>query len=218
MTPLLIKIAVDQNTDEIITNLLKTYKIKSTNLFKIIPQKYEITISQIRQLQQQLIIKTIEPSAYVFYFFDRSSIEVQNSLLKTLEEKVEQNLFCFFVLNLEKVIPTIKSRSKIVLYNKTMPTTFSQDVLNLIRLIKTTKKPDFIFDKKFLMIDKETFANLNLELMSYFRNQLRSSSTKETIIKILKRILEINQLVENNNLNPQLAFDNLLIFIWKCLK
>jgi hypothetical protein len=64
----------------------------------------------------------------------------------------------------------------------------------------------------FKITDKESAKKILLQLINFFRDKIDSDKNAPII---LKEILRLNSLLENNNLNPQLTVDQGLIFIWK---
>lgn len=186
-------------------------------LIEIKPLKEEITIGQIRELKRDLSTAQKNNRMIVFYDFDKSSVETQNSLLKTIEEKTEVNLFVFLVENLEKILPTIKSRTKIInLNNLSDRLVVSPETIKLIEEIKESSSLGFLAKKELLVTKKDQYVKLSNELLIYFKNCMRKNTADVgRVVNIIKKILYLANLLENNNLNPQLTLDNLLIFIWK---
>lgn len=204
--------------DDFIHKLAKQYDIPDCNIFRIKPLKEEITINQIRELKKDLLISQTQKRMIVFFEFEKSGLETQNSLLKILEEKVDQNLFIFLVRNPEKIISTIKSRAKIIHSPIKKQEKVDPLIKEVIERLKEAKNPGFLNNKDLTITKKEKFLELAGRLTVCFKKELRKDyQDKLTVIKILKKILQTTYFVESNNLNPQLAFDNLLIFIWKNL-
>jgi len=168
-------------------------------------RKKEYSINQIRNLIRETVTYSHKIRVYLFENFDLSSTETQNAFLKLLEEPPNN---CFFILTTDnqlKILPTITSRLKLIYIN---------DNNHQIKLNQNKEK---LLDKvliskhlKLISIDEINFQ----DLLIYFREKLKLKSSKK-IIKILKEIVKTINLVESNNLNKQLALDNLLIMIYK---
>ncbi len=199
--------------------IVHKYNIAEHSIFEIRPPKEEITINQIRELKKDLIVSPVGKRMIIFYDFDKSGLEAQNSLLKILEEKVEENLFVFLVTNPEKVIPTIRSRAKLLDgVRKKIIQQKKVSIDKIILQLEKCKNTSFLNNKEILIAKKEDYLILSDELLMFFEERMRKKKcNNETNLKIIKKILKNKMLVENNNLNPQLTFDNLLIFIWKNL-
>lgn len=217
MLPLLIV----SNDNKIISDYLDIFisenKFLPYDVFKISPLKEEISINQVRELKKDLILSQSRKKLIIFYNFHASSIEAQNALLKILEEDVERNQYLLIAKNSERVLETIRSRSKTIDLNRQEE--IAQPEKQWLELLELTEKST---DLGFLSLSQA--SNIKKEDLIVFFNQatayFRKKSHKEKInneihVKILKEIFKLSGLLESNNLNPQLAFDNLLIFIWK---
>lgn len=219
MLPLIIKTNI-KNPLEKLNQLALSFRIKPENIYSIEPKNKTITINQIRQLQKDLMLETKNKRMIVFFNFDSTQLVVQNSLLKTIEENNDNNLFIFLVNNLEKVISTIQSRSKIINWlsnSEDSQPRPSQEIINLIKEIKESEKPIFIFKKEFSEITQEKLIYYLDQLIFFFQEKLIEKSNYDVDL-ILKEFFKLRFYVKNNNLNSQLAFDHLLIFLWKKLK
>ena len=191
------------------SKLIKNYvdKLKVGNLFfEIFPSTKEYSIEDIKNLKKDAKIFNPKTRIYFLENFHDSSIPAQNSFLKLLEEPPSNVQFVLTTDNKNSLLPTIISRVKIV-------------------KLQENEKPGninkFVFDEtkiplsQFKITDKESAKNILLQLINFFRDKL-DSDKKSPII--LKEILRLNSLLENNNLNPQLTVDQGLIFIYKLYK
>lgn len=212
MTPIILISHDEKAIADHINVYIDKEKILPYLVFTIRPLKEEITIDQIRQLKKDLIIHSPQIRVFVLYSFDKAGLEVQNALLKTLEESSQRNQFILTVANFEKIIPTVKSRSKAVYLNKNyfIPNA-NKKTEELINLVKDSDKLNFLSDGLVTGIDREKALDLFDELILYFKSRLETEGLRA--VHVLKKILKIKELLENNNLNPQLTVDNLLIFI-----
>ena len=109
-----------------------------------------------------------------------------------------------YINNELKILPTIISRLKLIYIKDNNQIKLDKNKDKLLERILINKQ------LKLIPIDEVNFQ----DLLIYFRKKLKSESSKK-IIKILKEIIKTINLVENNNLNKQLALDNLLIMIYK---
>ncbi|MFA5770468.1 MAG: hypothetical protein WC894_03170 [Patescibacteria group bacterium] len=188
------------------TKLIRDYvdKLKVGCLFfEILPSTKEYSIEDIKNLIKET--KIYNPKTRIYYLenFHLSSIPAQNSFLKLLEEPPSKVQFVLTTDNKNNLLPTIVSRTKIVKLQKND---------------KHENMDKFVFDETkislmtFKITDKESAQKILFQLINFFREKL--DSDKKAAL-ILKEILHLNSLLENNNLNPQLTIDQALIFIWK---
>jgi len=171
------------------------------------PEKNEYSINQIRSLQQEVKYFNPKKRVYVFYEFDRSSLESQNAFLKLLEEPPLNVYFILTCQNLYQLLPTIISRTKVIDCKKK-----EEDKKNekIEKMIEKIKKGELFFVE---VVDRNEVKELTLFLIYYFKKEIKSDLK---VYRILKEAIKNLFLLENNYLNAQLTFDNLLIFIYKC--
>jgi len=174
--------------------------------FEIVPSAKEYSIDDIRNIKKEASIFYPKTRIYYFENFHLSSIPAQNSFLKLLEEPPSNVQFVLTTDNKNSLLPTIISRVKII---KLIEKQSKEVVEQFISPFHTTTKIPL---SSFKITDKESAKNIILQLINFFRDKL-DSDKKSPII--LKEILRLNSLFENNNLNPQLTVDQVLIFIYK---
>lgn len=119
--------------------------------------------------------------------------------------------------NAEKIIPTIHSRSKLIKIDKAeFQPTLDKDWQKLVQTIVLAKNLDFLTEAKVNVTTKEQALICLNRFLVFFKNELNNNVDRlPIIVKIIKKIFLLMNLLENNNLNPQLTVDELLIFIWK---
>lgn len=215
MLPLII-IGTTQAAEKYIFSLPLISHISPNSLIKILPEKEEITISQIRILKKDLSISYPEVRTIIFYDFDKSASEVQNALLKTLEEMSDKNYFIMISQNPEAILPTIRSRSKVLRLTKQKEENIFTDFYPLIEDSISSSTYSFLANPKLERIQKEDAIRLCDAVLFYFEKKLISEPAK--IPSILEKTIVLRKLLEVNNINPPLAIDNLLIFINKAFK
>lgn len=211
-------ILVGEETKQI-TNFLQEYittnRISKNYVFHIHPVKEEISIAQIRALKKEIVIGTTHLRLYILYSFDLSAAEVQNALLKSLEEQGEFNQFLLIVKNEYALLPTVRSRARIIHLEGRPPIDFKSknEVASLINRLRISDKPNFLTDSLVIGITRDKALLLFDQLIYFFRNNLENEPVLS--VQSLKKILFYKNLLVNNNINPQLSVDSLLIFIWK---
>jgi len=190
-----------------IEEFLKKNFSKEDIIVSLSPEKNEYSINQIRSLQQEVKYFNPKKRIYVFYEFERSSLESQNAFLKLLEEPPSNVYFILVCQNLYRLLPTVVSRAKVIdLKNKAE----EKENEKIEKVIEKIKKGELFFVD---VTDRNEAKELILFLIYYFKKELKRDLK---VYQILKEAVKNLFLLENNYLNPQLTFDNLLIFIYKC--
>jgi DNA polymerase III delta prime subunit len=179
---------------------------KEDIIVSLSPEKNEYSINQIRNLQQEVKYFNPKKRIYVFYEFERSSLESQNAFLKLLEEPPSNVYFILVCQNLYRLLPTVISRAKVIdLKNKAE----EKENEKIEKVIEKIKKGELFFVD---VTDRNEAKELTLFLIYYFKKELKGDLK---VYQILKEAVKNLFLLENNYLNPQLTLDNLLIFIYK---
>jgi len=171
-------------------------------------QENKITISAVRQLRQYLYGSGKSRRSIIFYDFQSATIEAQNALLKVLEDLGDKHRFTIFVDNVESILPTIRSRSQIEILSEESPV--SDVAVSYIQKLEAYKK-DEITNLMLEFTSKEELDNFFVSLI-YFLH-LKIQDKESWAIKPIKKALSIRHLLKSNNLNPQLAFDQWLLYI-----
>jgi DNA polymerase III delta prime subunit len=180
-------------------------KLKIGNLyFEIVPSTKEYSIEDIKNLKKETKIYNPKVRFYFLENFHLSSIPAQNSFLKLLEEPPANVQFVLSTDNKNRLLPTIISRVKIIkLQTNEKQTVGAQFIAPMIEGLNLVK---------FKITDKESAKDIFLQMLFFFRQRLADDVHAPSI---LKEILKNQALLENNNLNPQLTIDQVLIFIYK---
>ncbi|MCX7881311.1 MAG: hypothetical protein N2482_02230 [Patescibacteria group bacterium] len=216
MLPIVVIFKQEKELERYLKKYLEQEKYPSGLIFEVRPLKEEISINQIREIKRELMVNSTKKRVIIFFNFDKATFEAQNALLKTLEENVNNNQFILTVNNIEKVLPTIRSRSKTVflIEDKSQFSKKKQDN-DFLKKITSSSLPYFL---------KETISNKNeaLKVMEQvlftFYLELKNNHSiieKNKAGNVLKKTLFLKRLLEENNLNSQLTIDNLLIYIWE---
>lgn len=201
MIPIMLVASNLRKINRFVDDFAKDRKISENFIFKILPKTKEFSIDQIREIKKEIIYSLTEERLYILYDFQSSSLEAQNAFLKTLEESPEKIQFILVVDSQYRLIPTIASRSKIIILDKSQLPAVDQDTAGFIdRLIKDQSLKIFGLEKDDL-ID---------QLTVYFKGRLVKDPKAA---KVLKEIIKVGALIKSNNLDPRLATDHLLIFI-----
>lgn len=223
MFPLILVSKNESEIDIYIGEFIKKNNYPAYSIIKVYPQNKEITIDQIREIRKDIRVSSIK-RLFIIYFFDTSSGEAQNAFLKTLEDHTSVNQFILTVQNEENVLSTVKSRAKLIYLdrefsNKNISSDSEENKKKndvFIKGVMNDSDYKFLNDPMITALSKEQTLLFIDQIILYFRDKIKNGSTNQT--SIIKESFKLKKLVQNNNLNPQLALDNLLIFIKKILK
>jgi len=195
------------NENKQVEEFLKKNFFPEDIITSLYPEKTEYRIDQIRALQKEVKYFNPKRRVYVLYDFNHSSLEAQNAFLKLLEEPPENVNFVLVSESFYQLVPTIVSRAKVIdLKNKTKKI----DNQKIEKIISKLKDNQLFFLE---IADREEAANLILSIIYYFAQQIKKEFKS---YQILKESIKNLYFLQNNNLNPQITLDNLLIFIHKC--
>lgn len=202
-------------TDE--KNALESYlgslqNTKKHMVIRIERKKEEFSLDQIKEVIKEVAVYQPYKRTYVFEDFHLSSLEAQNAFLKTLEEAPENVQFILCAPSIHSLLPTIVSRAKILHLAKSQNEKLDGEVEKALNEFITNPSLSILAEEPFTTISKTDASTLLMQLILFFRNRLAKD---ERSAGILKEIIRIKHLMEKNNINTQLAVDNLLIFIKK---
>jgi DNA polymerase III subunit delta' len=212
----MIPILVISNSKKALDKYITTNFKRDANLFsEVIPSTKEYSIEDIKDLIKET--KVFHPKTRIYFLadFHLSSIPAQNSFLKLLEEPPTNVQFILSTDNKNRLLPTIISRVKII--------KLKADQIFLLNKVIQDDLSELIESKSLKILNKSNFSQLKRDdslvllnqIIMFFREKLASDKNSPAI---MKEILRLKSLLENNNLNPQLTIDQMLIFIYKQYK
>ncbi len=195
MIPKIITINKVEEIEAIVSDFATKSNIELSHRIIVLPEKDELMLEQIHLMQKDIRISFSKEVLVTLVGVDDSSSEVQNSLLKCLEEDSERIQFLLLVKNPNRLLPTIVSRCSIIIHK-------SSENINL-----ETKETTNIFSfQNNTDVTKE-------EAVKRIDTYIEYSSLSH--VKVLRHLLTIRKLLLDNNMNPLLALDNILIFLVK---
>ena len=194
--PNIVVITNQQQIEQVISEHRNSKSLSESSITRIVPIKEELTVDQVKELGLMTRLASSDPSLIAIIGLDLSSAEVQNMLLKSLEELSERFEFLIFANYPDRLLPTIRSRCTTV------------------------------------FLDKPSFVNKKRDIVcsDYFSLSSNSDISREEALKkidiflleailtnilTLKHILHIRSLVENNNIDPAMGLDSILLFSLK---
>ncbi|OGK18442.1 hypothetical protein A3D80_00390 [Candidatus Roizmanbacteria bacterium RIFCSPHIGHO2_02_FULL_40_13b] len=209
MLPILITTNVEKTAQKYIDDLGKKRGVFPSYIFTIRKDGIELKIEQMRELMTDISRLSSTKTMIVIYDFETASTQVQNILLKTLEESPSKFQFILVSMGEETVLPTVLSRVKVIKLGKKKVElenfNFGASIADLFASMGDfQKKPE----KAVLLCDK---------LLVFFKKKMETSSRKNEqigqIVEIINELLKVRMLLQRNNISPQLAIDHLMIFI-----
>lgn len=203
MFPILL-IATKRTAEGYVKKHIKEQMYPITHIHIIEPLTTIITIDQIREIIKTALY-TSQKTLIVIYNFETAKKESQNAFLKTLEEKNNSIQFILQATGEYGVLPTITSRSM------------------LVRLKSSGSKKQIANQtiKDLLMeLDMQDYGEMTKEKaihfcnrwLSIFHTQIEEVSSKKQS-EVIKELIRVSDLIQKNNINPQLSIDHLILLM-----
>ena len=208
----MLPIIVESSDQEQIQNYLQAYThenhIPAYNVFEYAPEVKEFSIREIREIILETHHHTTEPRLFHLKNFDTASLEAQNAFLKTLEEHQEQITFMLSVEHATRLLPTIRSRARVI-HLKAVNTDHSeQHHERIFALLNSPSRPSIA---KFLnSVGKTEIPEVLDQLIRHYQ---RSLGKNRHAPSILKDLISKRNLMKHNNVDPQTVFDSALLAI-----
>lgn len=185
------------------------------DIHNLYTEKDSIGIEEIKNLQKQMIYKPFQEQIQIGIIYDAEKLttQAQNALLKSLEDSTKYSTYILHVDNEKNLLPTIRSRSKIIYVKnqekEQQPNNIDEDILEKTLL------------EKFQTIEQytETKQKSN-ELINGIENILKTKlelQIKNGNINNSKKILEQLKIITDcrakisANCNKKLALESMLI-------
>jgi len=194
--PNIIVISDVEQIEQVISSRSKQKAISEAYITRIFPEKEELVVNQIKQLGALTRLSSAQLSLISIVGLDFSSDEVQNKLLKSLEELSERFEFLIFVYHPERLLPTIKSRCAIV------------NLCKPVSVIKNSEIAPTVF------FSFSSNSDISRELAIQKIDDFLSHAILKDLQSV-KHILHIRSLIENNNVDPSMGLDSILLFLTK---
>lgn len=209
MLPVLLVTNNAAQKEVFISSLIEEQAVSPYNVHQYQPEKKEFSIDTVREIKTHLIHHNSEPRIFILHNFDFATVEAQNALLKTLEEKQEQVQIVLSVEKSDAVLPTIRSRTRIVRLSHEL-IAVSEEIRAELQKAVSQHVP-VVTATPFLSISGEDTNRIFDEIIIFFSERLTQLDPHAPAI--LKSAFKTKQLFNSNNLNHQLALDSLLLTI-----
>lgn len=197
------------------TNFSPSALLNNPSLNFINPEGESIKIKDIRNFNQELAFSNYDSNKRYFIFLnsDLTTLQAQNAALKSIEEPPVNTQIVLLTSTLDKLLPTIISRCKVISIKKS--STQKETPKDFEEISKIYKK--IINSKHYELIelsntykDRATAVLFFNQLLSYLNFELHSNNSeyeKNQLTKHLKIILKTNKQL-NQNVNVKLAIEN----------
>lgn len=190
-----------------------TKNIPPYAILRIKKEKNNLSIDEIRNIATIIPRSNNASVAIVVYDFESAKPEAQNAFLKTLEERAASAQFFVLVSEQSSVLPTIASRCKLVRLEeikktkKSVITEYSSlaALLSHYSNIQKDRKKGLAACAVFLDYVQEKIHN-HLE---------KNSQQLQELARFAHKVIQTRRLILHNNINPQMAVDQLVIHLAK---
>lgn len=194
--------------------LAERKKISPASIFHF-GQEETLGVSEIRQILKLTERHFSQPCLIVLHRFDKFSHIIQNTFLKPLEEHPHNLSFVLIAKNRANILPTVASRCRIVLVHHTEKKELAsnpelKNILN--KLFADNPPPASSLIKLGIKNKKERALSWLDSFLEYGYSQLPHSKKRLQLAARLKQALYQRNLIENNNLEPELALDHIFFF------
>lgn len=204
MLPVLI-VSADGNIDSFVDSYIKEHSIATAHVLDVMPEKGFLVehSREVRDFVSQ--ISSAHHSLVIMRSFDTATSNIQNSLLKTLEEGSEKVHFIIVVSDQSRLLPTILSRigSPQQLEEKTS----TRDVLSMYScILGSMTYPQWLSaTSKIAKTDALPFLD---EVILHVERSLQTDSTAlSKKAEALHQLLPVRKGLRDNNMYYEYALD-----------
>jgi hypothetical protein len=198
-----------------LSDLYQQYLLQPEQIFEVNTELVPLLIDQLREVIRLTNRAYVKPTAFVIWNFGTASEIVQNTFLKTLEEHQPNIIFILISQTNTSVLPTIQSRCQVVYLTAPkliLDQTIEKEMAAILQ--QALKNQPFLISQvlKLSIKNKRTEALLFLQKMiSYLTIKIPEAKEKKWLASKANLALIAKQLIEVNNVDPQLALD--MIFL-----
>lgn len=202
-------------------------KVKGLDFFEIgmDPAQTTISIETIRELQKQLANKPYQAPKKVALIFEsqKMTAAAQNCLLKTLEEPPAHSLLILTANDNESVLPTVRSRCRLVDLGPTVYEGKSGEGGNILELLQKNRGQRLLWveeNKKMLGDRQEVLALLDDWLITLREMIVNLKGVRKHSLQVgfpyhqaIRQILATKKTLATVNVNLRLALEVLLLHL-----
>ena len=185
--------------------------------YNVVEFAEKVVVDTAREMKRVLSYKISDSEKKIIVVNNEVTTEAQNALLKTLEELPNNADVFFFVRSTESLLPTILSRSNIVLLHTKQGGPVNASFTQILRdalLENTLPYPLVVVDK---LSDEFTLSTIDDVIFSLRELLLEQATAPDDNVEgtnriygILTRLQGFYSLLNNNNINIRLTLEQAL--------
>ena len=200
--------------EQFLADYLKKKQLNQSSVYQF-GLEQPLSVEEFRQILKLEKRHFDQPTLFILHRFHQASIIIQNTFLKTLEEHQSNLDFMLVASNQGMILPTIKSRCHLITLRQISQQSQTPEYQQLEQVIKQLQQqPNLLLSSliKLGLKDKKEKALTWLDLfLQYGYFQLSNSPHSAWLGHSLKLALINRQLIETNNLEPELALDQVFL-------
>jgi len=185
------------------------------DLIIVSPEKTEITIGQIRELQKQLsyISRFSGYKVVIIKQAEKINKIAQVAFLKTLEEPTGKTIFILMTNFTEMLLKTIKSRCCILKFFQTSPLKINEkDIQQIKQLLNASLAEQFSFAEKISKNSYENIVDFFDKALIYLRNIMIDSLNIDKGVKHKIEVFDsLRFLFLTTNINKRIGLENMFL-------
>lgn len=185
--------------------------------YNVVDFAEKVVVDTAREIKRVLSYKISGSEKKIIVVRSEITIEAQNALLKTLEELPDNADVFFFVGTVESLLPTILSRSNVVVLQSRPEESKNNLVTQTLKdalLEKSLPYPlvvvDQLSDDFTLVTIDDVIFSLREILLDEVSNVHNNSEGIHRIYNVLSRLQGFYPLLNNNNINVRLTLEQAL--------
>jgi hypothetical protein len=181
----------------------------------LLESEKQIGIPDIKNAQSSVYLKPVKSKekALIISAIQGLTIEAQNALLKLLEEPPNNTIIILLVESVDSVLPTIRSRCKIIELKTKADENESENnqkylkLLNFLTLMGTGERLKIA---EGISKDKNGAVDELEKMILALRSELLKNQNRSLIEKV-KKLQKTYTIIKNTNANLRLALENLFL-------
>jgi DNA polymerase III subunit delta' len=183
----------------------------------ILESEKQIGIANVKEIQAKAYLKPTKSKekALVIFAFLGLTIEAQNALLKLLEEPPNNTIIILLVGSIDSVLPTIRSRCKIIELNQETTSSENENLDKHLELLSSLEKAG-VGERLKIAQDYSKDKDEAVETIEKMILALRNELLKNQNVDVVKKITKLQKsytLIKKTNINLRLALENLFLNI-----
>lgn len=201
-------------TEAYLLELQNNHRISPNQILRFNNAESPLTVETFRDVIKLTTHHFDQKTLIVVDNFQNISEVIQNTFLKTLEEHQENVGYVLITTNASAALPTIRSRCQIISLKGSHPNLSEEDKQELETLLNKLKQnPSLLVSSQIslgLKNKKDKAVDFLDKLIVFGRNEIMRKPDR-LLARWLKRALNARVAIKNNNLDPELALDQVFV-------